>query len=165
LPLGREGELQFRGPNVVDSYLGDPAAMERAFTADGWFRSGDLGLLTAEDTFVYVVRMGDALRLRGFLVDPAEIEQRLVAHPDVRTAKVVGIQGADGATVAVGFVVATEGREPDPTDLLRWCARALARFKVPAAVHVVDAMPTTSGTNGTKIRADVLREWATRLRG
>ncbi|TQM01953.1 fatty-acyl-CoA synthase [Pseudonocardia kunmingensis] len=157
---GTEGELQFRGPNVVDAYLGDDGAAARAFTADGWFRSGDLGVQTAEDAFVYVVRMGDALRLRGFLVDPAEIELRLAAHPEVRTAKVVGIEGADGATEAVGFVVAESGREPDPAGLRTWCAEALAPFKVPAAVHVIDAMPTTSGTNGTKIRAAVLREWA-----
>ncbi|MGY2065342.1 AMP-binding protein [Blastococcus sp. SYSU DS0619] len=162
VPFGQEGELQFRGPNVVDSYLGDPGAADRAFTADGWFRSGDLGRLTAANAFVYVVRMGDALRLRGFLVDPAGIEQRLGEHPDVATAKVVGVEGADGATVAVGFVVAVPGREPEPADLRRWCARTLAGFKVPAAVHVIDEMPTTSGTNGVKIRADVLRERATR---
>ncbi|RFU21953.1 AMP-binding protein [Geodermatophilus marinus] len=165
LPHGREGELQFRGPNVVDAYLGDAAVAGRSSTADGWFRSGDLGLQTAVDAFAYVVRMGDALRLRGFLVDPAEIEQRLVAHPDVGIAKVVGVQDADGATAAVGFVQAAGGRAPDPAELRRWCASALAGFKVPAAVHVLEAMPTTSGTNGTKIRADVLREWAQRLSG
>ncbi|TYP82783.1 AMP-binding protein [Blastococcus xanthinilyticus] len=162
LPHGQEGELQFRGPNVVDSYLGDAEAAGRAFTGDGWFRSGDLGRLTADDAFVYVVRMGDALRLRGFLVDPAEIEQRLAEHPDVRTAKVVGVPGPDGATAAVGFVVAVDGQEPDPAELRRWCARTLAGFKVPAAVQVIGAMPTTNGPNGVKIRADVLREWAVR---
>jgi len=78
---------------------------------------------------------------------------------------VVGIHGTDGQTVAVGFMVAADGRELDLTDLRLWWARALARFKAPSAIHVIDAMPTTSGTNGIKIRADVLPERATRLCG
>jgi acyl-CoA synthetase (AMP-forming)/AMP-acid ligase II len=160
LAAGKEGELQFRGPNVVDAYLGDPAAAARAFTADGWLRSGDLGVLVDDGAFVYVCRMGDALRLRGFLVDPAEIEFRLAAHLGVHTAKVVGIPGPDGGTVAIGFVEPAPGAAPEPAELREWCAAALARFKVPEAVHVIAEMPTTSGTNGTKIRAATLREWA-----
>ena len=153
---GVEGELEFRGPNVVDAYLGaDPDV----FTADGWFRSGDLGVLVDDGAFVYVCRMGDALRLRGFLVDPAEIEVRLAAHPAVHTAKVVGVEGEDGATVAVGFVT-LEPPGDDPGDLRAWCAETLAPFKVPAAVHVLDEMPTTSGTNGVKIRTQDLRCFA-----
>ncbi|OZM79063.1 AMP-binding protein [Pseudonocardia sp. MH-G8] len=160
LAPGAEGELQFRGPNVVDAYLGDPDAAGRAFTGDGWFRSGDLGVLVDDGAFTYVCRMGDALRLRGFLVDPAEIEFRLAAHADVHTAKVVGIDGADGATRAIAFVVGEPDAAPDPEELRAWCGAALARFKVPDAVHVVAEMPTTTGTNGTKIRAATLREWA-----
>jgi fatty-acyl-CoA synthase len=149
---GAEGELEFRGPNVVDGYVGsDPDV----FTADGWFRSGDLGVLVDEGAFVYVCRMGEALRLRGFLVDPAEIEVRLGVHPAVHTAKVVGLEDDEGATVAVGFVVLEPGAD-EPGDLRAWCAEVLAPFKVPATVHVLDEMPTTSGTNGTKIRTPVL---------
>ncbi|HEY2192435.1 MAG TPA: AMP-binding protein [Actinomycetospora sp.] len=153
LGYGAEGELEFRGPNVVDGYLG--AEVPEVFRAGGWFRSGDLGVLVDDGAFVYVCRMGDALRLRGFLVDPAEIEVRLAAHPAVHTAKVVGVAGDDGATVAVGFVVLGPG-VGDPGDLRAWCSEVLAPFKVPAAVHVLDEMPTTSGTNGTKIRTQVL---------
>lgn len=160
---GLEGELQFRGPNVVDAYLGDPEALRRAFTEDGWFRSGDLGVLVDEGAFVYVCRIGDALRLRGFLVDPAEIELRLAAHPSVRTARVVGIESGDGSTRAVAFVVLDSDAVPeaDGTHGLRaWCADALAAFKVPDAVHCVEALPTVSGPNGTKVLTGTLREWA-----
>jgi acyl-CoA synthetase (AMP-forming)/AMP-acid ligase II len=160
LAAGREGELQFRGPNVVDAYLGDDAAAARAFTADGWFRSGDLGALVEEGAFRYLCRMGDVLRLRGFLVDPAEIELRLAAHPGVHTAKVVGVPGPDGATLAVGFVTPDGTARPEPDELREWCAAELAAFKVPQAVHVIAEMPTTTGTNGTKIKAATLREWA-----
>jgi fatty-acyl-CoA synthase len=160
LPRGEQGELQFRGPNVVDAYLGDPDAAGRSFTADGWFHTGDLAVLAEDGGIEYICRMGDVLRLRGFLVDPAEIEHRLAAHEGVGTAKVVGIRGADGSTQAVGFVVPAEGHAPAPEALRAWCAETLARFKVPSAIHVIERMPTTSGTNGSKIRAATLREWA-----
>lgn len=158
---GAQGELQLRGPNVVDAYLGDPEAAERAFTADGWFRTGDLVTVAEDGAVEFVCRMGDVLRLRGFLVDPAEIEQRLAAHPAVRTAKVVGASSPDGTPQAVAFVVLDGPAEAEP--LREWCAQGLARFKVPAAVHVLDHMPTTSGTNGTKIRAAALRDRAQHL--
>jgi fatty-acyl-CoA synthase len=163
LPTGQEGELWFLGPNVVDGYLGDPSAMARSRAGDGWLRSGDLGFLVEEGVFVYTCRMGDALRLRGFLVDPAEIEHRLAEHPGVDVAKVVGIEGGDGGTRAVGFVVpADPAAPPAPGELRDWCAASLAKFKVPDAVHVVDEMPTTAGPNGTKILSTTLREWALR---
>ena len=127
---GVEGELEFRGPNVVDGYLGSSPDV---FTDDGWFRSGDLGVVVDDGAFVYVCRAGDALRLRGFLVDPAEIELRLAAHPAVHTAKVVGTEGSDGGSVAVGFV--TLDAPAAPEDLRAWCAATLAAFKVPVKVR------------------------------
>jgi len=162
VPDGEQGELQLRGPNVVDAYLGDTDAAARAFTDDGWFRTGDLAEIDADGGIRYVCRMGDVLRLRGFLVDPAEIEHRLAEHESVEVAKVVGIRGDDGADEAVGFVVLAPGACTDGEQLRAWCGRTLARFKVPSAIHVIDEMPTTSGTNGTKIRAAALREEARR---
>lgn len=162
-PVAGRGELQFRGPNVVDAYLGDPDAARRAFTTDGWFRSGDLGEVHPDGSMSYLCRMGDVLRLRGFLVEPAEIEHRLAAHDAVGTAKVVGVDDEAGRTNAIAFVVLRPGHEAGPEELRAWCADTLAKYKVPAAVHILDEMPTTSGTNGTKIRAATLREWARQL--
>ncbi|MGV9710947.1 AMP-binding protein [Gordonia sp. NPDC003424] len=162
VPDGEQGELQFRGPTVVDAYLGDPDAAARSFTDDGWFRSGDLGIATGDGGYIYVCRMGDVLRLRGFLVDPAEIEHRLAEHRGVQTAKVVGQTGAGGHTEAIGFVVLAADA-PDGLDaasLKSWCRDRLAAFKVPAAIHIIEKMPTTVGGNGNKIRAAVLRDWA-----
>lgn len=157
---GAEGELQFRGPNVVDAYLGDQSLSEGAFTADGWFRTGDLGRKVAPDTIEYLCRMGDVLRLRGFLVDPSEIEVRLAAHPAVTVAKVVGVRGPDGGTQAVGFVTVEGDVPPSAEELRHWCTQTLAKFKVPTHVYVIEEMPTTSGVNGSKIRASELRTLA-----
>ncbi|WP_214104168.1 AMP-binding protein [Acrocarpospora catenulata] len=161
---GTPGELQFRGYCVVDAYLGDidGAIARRSRLDDGWFRTGDLGTVRADGGFVYLCRMGDSLRLKGFLVEPAEIENRLAEHPEVAMAKVVGITVGE-ETRAIGFVVPVEDAEPDPDDLVRWCAVTLARFKVPETVHVMREMPMTAGTNGMKIRAAALRELALEL--
>lgn len=162
LPDGEQGELQVRGPNVVDAYLGNPDAAARAFTSDGWFRSGDLAVATGDGGYTYVCRMGDVLRLRGFLVDPAEIEHRIAEHDGVHLTKVVGVTGGGGYTEAVAFVVPAENADVDARELKSWCAESLAAFKVPAAVHIIEEMPTTVGGNGAKIRAVELREWAQR---
>ncbi|MEO8751385.1 MAG: AMP-binding protein [Casimicrobiaceae bacterium] len=157
---GTSGELQFRGYNVVDAYLGAPELREEQLTADGWFRSGDLGVMHADGSFDYVCRAGDALRIKGFLVEPAEIETRIVAHPAVDLVKVVGLKLPDGETEAVAFVLLKANAEAASGELRAWCAQGLARHKVPRSVHVVDEMPTTSGVNGIKIRTAELRIWA-----
>jgi acyl-CoA synthetase (AMP-forming)/AMP-acid ligase II len=163
LPAEEVGELQFRGYNVLTGYLRNPEAAERAFTPDGWFRSGDLGYLEAGggDTFAYTCRAGDALRLRGFLVEPAEIEQFLMTHPAVDVAKVVGVQAGDGeGDVAVAYVTLREAAEVAEGELLAFCRARLARFKLPEAITIIDTFPVTTGTNGTKIRTAELRAWA-----
>jgi fatty-acyl-CoA synthase len=159
--VGDTGELQFRGCNVVDAYLGAPELRAQQLTADGWFRSGDLGVMHDDGSFEYVCRAGDALRLKGFLVEPAEIEMRIAAHDAVEVVKVVGLRLPDGQTEAVAFVVLKAGTAPmGAGELTTWCARALARHKVPRSVHIIDEMPTTSGVNGTKIKTAELRLWA-----
>ncbi|WP_068401801.1 AMP-binding protein [Kribbia dieselivorans] len=164
---GVDGEIQFRGYNVVDAYLGDERLIHSASTDDGWFTSGDLGRRHDDGSFTYICRMGDVLRLRGFLVDPAEIELRLLQHPKVNIAKVVGATGTEGGTVAVAFVVPTDDAagesQVDEAELLAWCAESLAKFKVPQRVVIRDALPTTAGTNGTKIRAAALRTIAAEI--
>jgi fatty-acyl-CoA synthase len=164
LPPGRQGELQVRGPIVTDAYLGDTDAAPRAFTGDGWFRTGDLAEIAADGGITYICRMGDMLRLRGYLVSPGEIERRLAEHEGVQVAKVVGIRSAGGAEEAVGFVVPAAGSTTDGETLRAWCGVTLAAFKVPSAVYLIDEMPVTSGTNGRKIRAAALRELAQRYR-
>lgn len=149
---GEVGELQFRGYPVTTGYLGGP---DVSLDDEGWFASGDLGSTTADHAFHYRCRMGDALRLHGFLVEPAEIESFLLEKPGVDGAKVVGARG-----VAVAFVTLRPDATTTAADLHDRCRNALARFKVPARIEVLDAFPVTTGTNGTKIRPAELRERA-----
>jgi acyl-CoA synthetase (AMP-forming)/AMP-acid ligase II len=161
VPAGEDGELCFRGPPVLTCYLGDPVATARAKGDDGWFRSGDLGRLSADGGFEYLARLGDSLRLRGFLVDPAEIEQRLERHPAVDIAQVVGVDRPGAGQVAVAFVRLTGSATP--AELRAHTAAGIADFKVPSHIVVVDAFPTVDGPNGTKIRKRDLREVAATL--
>lgn len=153
------GELQVRGYNVMRGYYSDHSATARAFTEDGWLRTGDLGAVEKGGRrFAYHCRVGDALRLHGFLVEPAEIEAFLVRHPAVDSAHVVGAPGDDGVEEAVAFVTI---RSPvEEIELLEECRKWLARYKVPRRIVKVDKFPMTSGTNGAKVVKGELREWA-----
>lgn len=162
LDPGEVGELQVRGYNVMREYFGDPAATERALTEDGWLRTGDLGTVAEGGRrFTYQCRAGDALRLHGFLVEPAEIEAFLMRHPAVEGVHVVGAKGEGGVEEAVAFVTT---RSPvEEAELLEACRRFLARYKVPQRIVRVDEFPVTTGTNGTKVRMGELRERAAAL--
>ncbi|WP_166969176.1 AMP-binding protein [Brevibacterium atlanticum] len=161
---GDDGEIQLSGTNVVNSYLGDSGEGAKNFTADGWFRTGDLGRAKGPHSFEYICRMGDVIRLRGFLVDPAEIETHIITHEDVELVKVVGRTNDLGEPEVVAFVQGVHDRVPDEEQIIAHCCERLARYKVPAEVRVIDAMPVTAGTNGSKIKAAVLRDWAAQPR-
>jgi len=154
---GANGELEIRSPGNFLGYLDNPQATQAAFTEDGFFKTGDLGHLRADGTFAYQARMGDTLRLGGFLVDPAEIEAALLHESGVDGAQVVGVPWEDRQRVAA-FVVA---RAPLDTDALLAALRGrLAAFKVPLRIWQIEAFPGTPGANGFKVQRTVLRQMA-----
>lgn len=162
---GTQGEIHFRGPNLITEYLNNPDATEGAFTPDGWYRSGDLGFtvpphVDGRQGFVFLARLGDSLRLRGFLCDPAEIERHLESHGDVQLAQVVGAQRPGEGDVAVAFVQKAPGTDISIHDLDEHCRHGLANYKRPSHIELVTEFPVTEGPNGTKIRKVELRERA-----
>ncbi len=161
LPHGRPGELEIRAPSLMIGYDGDAEATRAAFTEDGFFRTGDVGYSCDDGSFVYLSRAGDVLRLGGFLVNPAEIEAHLQTHAAVNGCQVVGAETARG-TAAVAFVTLHRGAAMDETALKEHCRGALAAFKVPVRVFVMEAFPTTESANGIKIQRTRLREMAQR---
>jgi fatty-acyl-CoA synthase len=159
LPHGVNGELEFRVPSMMTEYYADPTATAAAFTADGYLKSGDLGYTTADDSFVYLSRMGDVLRLAGFLVNPLEVEAVLDAHPAVLASQVVGIDGPRG-TRPVAFVVTRKGAALDAQALIAHCTQRIAKFKVPEHILPIAAFPFTPSANGNKVQKAKLREIA-----
>ncbi|MBO0689099.1 MAG: AMP-binding protein [Candidatus Dormibacteraeota bacterium] len=166
-PLGhdQDGELQLRGPNVAREYLANEEATRAARTPDGWFRTGDLGHTRADGSFVYLARLKDSLRVRGYLVDPAEIEEHLQRHPAVEVAQVVGVRRHGEGDLPVAFVRLRAGSAAEPSELLEHCRSSIAGYKVPRALEVVDAFPVTGGPNGDKIQKVRLRQMAEEVLG
>jgi fatty-acyl-CoA synthase len=163
LPHGEAGELEFFSPNSrMVGYFGDPQATRAALTDDGFYRSGDLGYTTVDGRFVFLTRMGDSLRLGGFLVSPLEIEAVVQTAPGIAACQVVGVPGAAGL-VPVAFVILAPGSALDEAAVRAHVGGKLARFKVPQRIVPLDAFPVTPGANATKIQKGRLREMAQAL--
>jgi len=163
LAHGASGELEFCAPSSrMVGYRGDPDATTAGFTADGYYRSGDLGTASADGRFVFLTRMGDALRLGGFLVSPAEIEAVVQEAPGIAACQVVGVPRTEGL-LAVAFVILQQGAALDEAAVIAHVASRLARYKVPRRVLPIDAFPVTPGANATKIQKGKLREMAEAL--
>lgn len=161
LGVGVAGELEISGPSLLHEYFGDPQATAATFTDDGFLRTGDLAYLEADGRFCYVARMGDVMRLAGFLTSPLEIESVLDEHPAVHSSQVVAVE-VDGAPAAVAFVLPADGAL-DAQQVIAFCAARLANYKVPRRVFTLDAFPTTLSANGTKIQKSRLRALAQEL--
>ena len=158
---GASGELWIDAPSRFIAYLEDLAATERAIDTDGMFRTGDLARLDGAG-FVYEARIGDAMRLGGFLVSPEEIEGAIQAQPGVAGVQVVASRREAGP-VLVAFVRPVEGAELDAAKVRARCLEQLARFKVPERIVMVEAFPIVDSPNGPKVQRVRLREMAEAL--
>jgi fatty-acyl-CoA synthase len=164
LAHGEAGELEFLAPDSrMVEYFDNPEATRAAISDDGFYRSGDLGYTTADGRFVFLTRMGDSLRLGGFLVSPLEIEGVVQQVPGIAACQVVGVPGHAGL-VPIAFVILSPGAALDEAAVRAHVGTRLAKFKVPQRVFAIDAFPVTPGANATKIQKGRLREIAlTRL--
>ena len=161
LASGSSGELWIDAPSRFVGYLENPAATERAVDGDGMFRTGDLGRLDGAG-FVYEARLGDAMRLGGFLVSPEEIEAVIQSLPGVAGVQVVAATRAQDP-VPVAFVQLHEGAIVQEATLRTQCFERLARFKVPERIVIVDRFPVADSPNGPKVQRVKLREMAEAL--
>lgn len=155
-----EGELQFRGPLVTRGYYAKPEETARAFTADGWFRSGDLGVRTVEGHVIFRGRLREVLRISHHMVAPGEIEAFLMSHPQVAQAFVVGVPDHRTNEAAVAYVIPREGARLAEAELLAFCQGKIAGFKIPRAVRFVTDVPRTPSPHGDKVQRGRLRELA-----
>lgn len=118
-----------------------------------------MGFLREDGSFVYQSRMGDTMRIGGFLVDPSEIEHVLAEQPEIRSAQVVGVE-IDGKLRPVAFVIKKTTDTPSVTHILNNVSKQLAKFKVPARLWFVDEFPATASANGLKFQRVKLRDMA-----
>ncbi|KUJ36378.1 acyl-CoA synthetase [Streptomyces sp. NRRL F-5122] len=137
------GEIQVRGPNLFTEYLNRPDATTAAFTADGWFRTGDMAVREA-DGYVRIVgrKATDLIKSGGYKIGAGEIENALLEHPGVREAAVTGEPDEDlGERIVAWVVPADAGDPPGAEELADHVARRLAPHKRPRVVHYLDALP------------------------
>jgi fatty-acyl-CoA synthase len=138
------GEVQVAGDLVMAGYWQRPAETATAFTADGWLRTGDLATIDGWGYLRIVARQKELIDCGGDKVAPAEIERVLAAHPAVREAAVLAMPHARWGQAPTALVVLRPGAAADAVALRRHCARQLAAFKVPRAIHVVARLPHTA---------------------
>lgn len=155
---GVSGEIEISAPSRFLGYFHNPQATSDAITADGFFRTGDIGRLRDDGSFVYETRAGDAMRLGGFLVAPGEIEDELKSCAGVADAQVVAID-LRGQARCVAFVISGP-RPPQQDAMIARLRERLAGYKIPARIYLVDSFPVTDSANGVKIQRAKLRAMA-----
>jgi fatty-acyl-CoA synthase len=152
---GERGEICVVGPAVFAGYL-DDEANARAFR-DGWFRTGDLGVLDEAGMLYITGRASDMYISGGSNIDPRAVEEKILAHPQVRAVGVIGAPDADWGEVGYAVAVVDGGLTAD--ELLSWCRKHMARYQAPKMVHLVDQLPTTPyGKVTTPVLRQLLQE-------
>jgi fatty-acyl-CoA synthase len=144
-------------------YYSNPEATAKAFTREGWLRTGDLGALDSEERLRMEGRLKDVLRVGGENVAPAEVEEVLLSHPAVVMAQVVGLPDARLGEVPVAFVALRPGGSATSEDLLAWLRPKLANFRMPRHACVVPDFEAIGMTASGKVQKEKLREHAVRL--
>ncbi len=154
-PTGEIGGIEVKGPNVFRGYWRMPEKTQEEFTADGWFKTGDVGKIDERGYVTIVGRSKDLIITGGYNVYPAEIEGYLNDMPGVAESAVIGVPHPDFGEGVVAVVVGKPGARPEPAALIAALKGQIANFKVPKHCFVVDALPRN--TMG-KVQKNLLRE-------
>ncbi|HME72031.1 MAG TPA: AMP-binding protein [Myxococcota bacterium] len=160
VPAGHVGDVQVRGPNVLAGYWRRPEKDAEEFTADGFFRTGDLGVFDPDGYLTLVGRSKDLVISGGFNVYPKEIELLLDALPGVAESAVIGVPHPDFGEGVTAVLVLKPGGHMGEADVLAALRPHLAPFKLPKAVRLVDELPRNAMG---KVQKNLLRERFTGL--
>jgi malonyl-CoA/methylmalonyl-CoA synthetase len=155
LPAGEIGNIQVKGPNVFRGYWRMPEKTAEEFTVDGYFKTGDVGMIGPGGYITIVGRSKDLIISGGYNVYPAEIESTINEMPGVLESAVVGVPHPDFGEVGVAVVIAKPGAHPDGPQIVAELKSKLANFKIPKQCFVVSELPRN--TMG-KVQKNLLRE-------
>jgi long-chain acyl-CoA synthetase len=142
VPVGQPGEICIRGPQVMRGYWNRPDETAKVMTEDGFFRSGDVGVLQPDGLFKIVDRLKDMILVSGFNVYPNEVEDVLASHPGVLEVAVIGVPDAQSGEAVAAYIVK---RDPalDAESVRAYAKENLTAYKVPRQIHFRDALPKT----------------------
>jgi long-chain acyl-CoA synthetase len=143
LPLGEAGEICAKGPQVMAGYWNRPDETAKVMTADGYFRTGDIGVMTPDGYTKIVDRKKDMILVSGFNVYPNEIEEVIASHPGVLECAVIGVPDAKSGEAVKAFVVK---KDPAVTaeDIIKFCGTQLTNYKVPKQIEFRTDLPKTN---------------------
>ena len=155
LPLGEDGELWVRGPQVMKGYLNNPKATAETIVDDGWMRTGDIGHFD-EDGYLYITdRLKELIKYKGFQVAPAEVEAEILTHHEIVDVAVIGVPDEDAGEVPMAFVVPAPGLSPTLETLQGYLEGRLSHYKQIRRMEVVQEIPKSAAG---KILRRVLRD-------
>ncbi|MBS4023940.1 MAG: long-chain fatty acid--CoA ligase [Dethiobacter sp.] len=154
LPVGEEGELILKGPQVMFGYWNRPEETAQALR-DGWLYTGDIAKMDEDGYFYITDRKKDMIISGGYNVYPREVDEVLFEHPKVLEATSIGIPHEHYGEVVKAFVVLKEGMTATAEEIIEFCKERLARYKVPRAIEFRDSLPKS---NVGKILRRVLKD-------
>ncbi|MDP3255518.1 AMP-binding protein [Bosea sp. (in: a-proteobacteria)] len=154
LPIGESGEICIRGPQVMVGYWNRPDETAKVMMPDGFFRSGDIGVMLPDGQVRIVDRMKDMVLVSGFNVYPNEVEDVLAQHPGVLESAVVGLPDEHSGEAVTAFVVRRDATLT-ADDLRAFCKESLTGYKVPKQIFFRESLPKT---NVGKVLRRALRE-------
>jgi len=154
-PVGETGGIEVAGPNVFKGYWRMPEKTAEEFTADGFFKTGDVGRIDADGYVTIVGRSKDLIISGGYNVYPAEIEGYINEFAGVAESAVIGVPHADFGEVGLALVIAKPGAAPDPVAILASLKARLANFKVPKQCLLVPELPRNAMG---KVQKNLLRQ-------
>jgi len=161
LPADIDGELAARGPGIFAGYLKNPEENQRAFTADGFFRTGDLARFDRSGNVTITGRIKDMINRGGEKISPAQVEKLLLAHPDIADAAVIGMPDrALGERVCAYLRLAVE-KKPSPAEIITFMTtNGASKLLIPERFEFVDVLPhTEAGKHDKKaLRQDISRK-------
>ncbi|TMM19423.1 MAG: fatty acid--CoA ligase family protein [Actinobacteria bacterium] len=163
VPTGEPGEVVVRGYHVMKGYFDEPEETAATIDADGWLHTGDIGVMDERGYLRITDRKKDMFIVGGFNAYPAEIENILLGNAKVAQAAVVGVPDERMGEVGVAFVIPRPGEELTPAEVIDWSRAAMANYKVPRHVEVVDALPLNA--SGKVLKYELREQAARRGRG
>jgi long-chain acyl-CoA synthetase len=140
LQIGEEGEICVKGPNISQGYWMKPEENEKAFTADGWFKTGDIGKLNPDGTLKILDRKKDMIIVGGFNVYPNEVEEVLMYHEGILEAAVVGENDEHSGEVVKAFIVKKDPKLTE-SDIKEHCKKYLTGYKRPSIIVFTNELP------------------------
>lgn len=141
-PLGEEGEINLRTPSLLKGYWDKPDLNNDLFD-NGWFKTGDLGLITEDGFLRYLGRRKEMLKVNGMSVFPTELESLIGRHPDIAACGVVGRKDQKKGQVPVAFIILKPDSAETSESLRSWCFEVMSVYKVPE-IRLMDSLPMTA---------------------